>query len=152
MTTKHPYLKEILKTTTKVALIAGATYFFAAPFVWGLTATVLNAMTAAEVAEIATLCAGGYVAVKTAIKDIFTMRERVQKQQREEHVDERLDKLEKEQKKGRPQKVTAHSKEKKIQPKTTQKEVQPQKKSKWKINPFFLSRIKQRLREHDRAA
>lgn len=148
MKTKHPYLKEILKTVGKVALIAGATYFCAAPFVWGLTATVLNAMTAAEVAEIATLCVGGYIAAKTAIKDIFTMRERVQKQQREEYVDEQLAELRKGQKKNHPQKVT-HSRGKQIQPRIGQKQVQHNKGVKWKkLNPLFWKKAK----EYDRAA
>jgi len=148
MKTKHPYLKEILKTTAKVALIAAGTYFFAAPFAWGLTATVLNATTAAEVAELAVTCFGAYAAAKTAIKDIFTMRERVKKQQREEYVDEQLAELKKGLKKNHPQKAD-HTKGRQIQPKVFQEQVQPKKDLKWKkFNPFLWKKNK----EYDRAA
>lgn len=146
--TKHPYLKEILKTTAKVALIAAGTYFVAAPFVWGLTATVLNAAAVADAAEAVVLCLGGYEAVKTAIKDIFTMRERVKKKQREEYVDEQLNELNKKVEKGNLQEKTP-LKQKEVHPKTTQKERPTPKKIKWKkIKPLFWKRSK----EYDRAA
>ena len=142
--TKHPYLKEILKTTAKVALIAAGTYFVAAPFIADATAVFLNMFTAGTVAEIAVNCVGAYVAVKTLAKDIFTMRERVQKQQREEHVDKQLEELKNGLKKKRPPKAT-NSQKKQIQPKTTQKQAQTKKKM-W--NPLLWRKAK----EYDRAA
>ena len=98
------YLKEILKTTAKVILIAGVTYFFAAPFALGFTATLFNAMTAGQVAGAVVTCLGGYAAIKTAVKDALTMHERIEKKQREKHVDEELTGLKKEIKKLKPQK------------------------------------------------
>ena len=146
MKTKHPYLKEILKTTAKVALIAGATVV-ATPYVFGFAAGLFNMMVAGYVAGYATAGIGAYAAIKTAVKDALTMRERVKKQQREEHVDEQLAELKEEVKKIRPQKVAAHTKGKKIQPKVAKE--QPKKKFKGiKFNPLFWKKAK----EYDRAA
>ena len=144
------YLKEILKTTAKVTLIAGGTYFFAAPFALGLTATLLNAMTAGEIAAGVVTCLGGYAAIKTAVKDVLTMRERVEKKQREEHVDKELGELKEGLKKITPKK-TEKTNGKQIQHETTQEQEPPQKKKrKWrKINPLFWRRTK---KEYDRAA
>ena len=143
---KTGYLKEILKTTAKVALIAGATYFLAAPFALGVTATLLNTIYAGQIAEAAVLCLGGYAAVKTAVKDISTMKERVEKQKREEHVDEQLEELKKDVKKVTPKKtvyMNTNGKETKIHRNPDQKKTMIR-----KINPFYWKHTK----EHNRAA
>ena len=140
------YLKEILKTTVKVAAIGAVTYL-AAPFALGFVATMLNAMVAGEVAAAAVMGVGAYTAFKVASKDILTMSERIEKKEREEHVDEQLTDLKKELKKVQPKKAT-HTEEKEVEPKTVQKRIQPKKKGKWKINPF----LRKRAREYERAA
>ena len=151
--TKHPYLKEILKTTAKVALIVGGTYFFVAPFIAGATAVFLNMLTAGTVAEIAVDCAGAYIAVKTLAKDVSTMRERVKKQQREERVDEELEELKKlraaQTKTTRPKQKEIGAKIKGQQELSKEKEpLTPHPKKRLKINPLFFLKKKR----YDRAA
>ena len=77
--TKHPYLKEILKTIAKVALIGGIT-LVAMPYTFGFAAGLFNLMAAGYIAGAATGLAGAYTAVKLAIKDAMTIRERIKKQ------------------------------------------------------------------------
>ncbi|MGN0919895.1 MAG: hypothetical protein ACI4OR_03985 [Alphaproteobacteria bacterium] len=145
MKTKHPYLKEILKTTAKVALIAGATAVLT-PYAFGLAAGFFNMMVAGYAAGYAVAGIGTYQALKTAVKDTLQIRERVKKQQREEYVDEQLNEIKKELKKIQPQKMTL-SKEKEIQPEVSPEK--PKNKTKGiKGNPFLWKKAK----DYDRAA
>ena len=86
MKTKHPYLKEILKTTGKVALIAGLTAV-ATPYLFGFATGLFNMITAGYIAGALTLGAGTLIAAKTLIKDTVTMRERVEKKRQEERLE-----------------------------------------------------------------
>ena len=113
------YLKEILKTTAKVVLIGGAT-LIATPVVFGYVATFFNLMLPGCIAGGAVLCAGTYIAAKTFIKDVFAIRERVKKQQREEYVDGQLAEIKKELKKNKKTKAKAQ-KQAKTMTRTTQK-------------------------------
>ena len=131
------YLNEALKTTAKVAVIGAVTYL-AAPFALGFVATMLNAMVAGEVAAAAVMGIGTYAAIKTATKDILTMSERVEKKEREEHVDEQLNEFKKEMKKIQPKKATHTQERKKVQPR----------KIKRKANPF----LRKKTKEYERAA
>ena len=131
------YLNEALKTTAKVAVIGAVTYL-AAPFALGFVATMLNAMVAGEVAAAAVMGVGAYTAFKVASKDILTMSERVEKKEREEHVDEQLTELKKEVKKIQPKKAARTQEKKKVQPK----------KIKRKVNPF----LRKKAKEYERAA
>ena len=132
-----------------MTLIAGGTYFLAAPFALGMVATVANAITAGEIAAAVVTCLGGYAAIRTAVKDIFTMRERIEKKQREKHVDEELAELKKGLKQVTRQR-TGRTKGKQARRETTQEQVTPQKKKiKGKrISPLFWKRAK----EYNRAA
>lgn len=141
------YFKEILKTTAKVTLIAGATYFFAAPFALGFTATLFNAMTAGQIAGAIVTCLGGYAALKTGINDIVTMKERVDKKQREKHVDKELNDLKKGIKKITPKKNVPVV-ENRNQHKADQKTAPKKKMHLRKFNPFFWKKTK----EYQRAA
>ena len=145
MKTKHPYLKEILKTTAKVALIAGATVV-ATPYVFGFAAGLFNLMAAGYVAGYTVAGLGTYAGIKTLVKDIFTMKKRVEKKQREEYVDEQLAELKKGQKKDHPQKV-ARIKEKQSQREEVQRQINAKIKEK-KFNPLFWKKTK----EYDRVA
>ena len=145
MTTKYPYLKEILKTTAKVALIAGATVV-ATPYAFGFAAGLFNLMAAGYVAGYAVAGAGTYLGIKTLVKDIFTIRKHVKEQQREEYLDEQLAKLKKGQKKDHLQRAD-RTKEKQNQKEDIQKPINT--KIKWKkFNPLFWKKAK----EYDRAA
>ena len=145
--TKHPYLKDILKTVGKVALIAGVTAI-ATPYLFGFAAGLFNAMFMGYVAGYATAGFGAYTAVKTACKDILTMRERVKKQQQEEHVNQKLEELTT--KLNKFESKTTRPKEKQIQPNVKVVQQQPDKKIKWKPKwkPLFWRRAKQ----YDKAA
>ena len=92
--TKHPYLKEILKTTTKVALIVGATAV-ATPYAFGFLAGFTNLLPAGYAAGVLTAGIGAYTAIKTALTDAFTMRARVKQKQREEYINAQLEELRK---------------------------------------------------------
>ena len=101
---KTGYFKEILKTTAKVALIAGVTAV-AAPYAFGFAVGFFNLMAAGYVAGAAVTAIGAVSAVKTLVKDVTTMRERVKKQQREEYVDEKLEELNKNIKRMQPNRL-----------------------------------------------
>ena len=92
-TTKHPYLKEILKTTAKVGLLAGAAVL-ATPYVFGFAAGLLNLLAAGYVAGGMVAGIGTWVTLKTLVKDMITLRPRVQQKLREERIDTRLGRLE----------------------------------------------------------
>lgn len=92
-TTKHPYLKEILKTTAKVGLLAGATVL-ATPYVFGFAAGLLNLLAAGYVAGGMVAGIGTWATLKTLVKDMITLRPRVQQKLREERIDTRLERLE----------------------------------------------------------
>jgi len=97
---KHPYLKEALKTTAKVALITGVT-LVATPYVFGFATGLFNLMAAGYIAGGVTLGAGTLMAAKTLVTDIITMRKRVQKQQQEEWTRVHVERLREELKKLR---------------------------------------------------
>ena len=144
--TKHPYLKQILKTTAKIALIGGITVV-AMPYTFGFAAGLFNLMAAGYVAGTATGLAGAYTALKVASKDIVTMHERVKKLQREEHIDEQLEKLDKEIKKIQPKIVPQQGQQ--IQPQVNTIQEPAKKTTKWKkINPLFWKKA----RTYDKAA
>ena len=91
-TTKHPYLKDILKTTAKTALWLGVTAV-ATPYAVGFVAGLTNILTAGYVAGGMTVALGFYKSVKTWVTGIASMRQRVAQQERDEHQQEQLAKL-----------------------------------------------------------
>ena len=93
MKQKYPYLKQILKTVAKTALLAGATLILT-PYTFGFAAGLTNTLAAGYVAGIATLGFGAFKTIKTFVNDVATMGERVKAQQREDYIDSRFEKIE----------------------------------------------------------
>ena len=152
--TKHPYLKEILKTTAKVALIAGVT-LVAAPAAFGFAAGFFNMMLAGQIAGGVTLGVGALITAKTLIKDIVTMHGRVKKQQQEEQMQERLSRLQEELEKLREEHKRSAERQ---APKELEQKPDPERTTKIaghkrpKINLDFLRRLVRDKREGRRAA
>lgn len=92
--TKHPYLKEILKTTAKVALMAAGT-LVAIPCAFGFFGRLFNIMAVGSIAGWITLGVGTLLTARTLIKDIVTMRKRVEKQRQEERLERLREELQK---------------------------------------------------------
>ena len=142
--TKHPYLKDILKTTAKVALIAGVT-LVATPYTFGFAAGLINSIWAGYAAGAVTFGLGAWCTGKTLFKDIVTMRGRVKKQQQEEELQARLQAIEEKLEKLQVKEINLPEKE-------SQEEVKvPQRKKplrRGKFNPMHW----RRFRQYDRAA
>ncbi len=91
-TTKHPYLKEILKTTAKVALLAGATVALGA-FAFEFGAVYFNTLLAGYLAGGVVATVGTYSTIKTLIKNLTALPKRVAKQKEEEQLNQRFEKI-----------------------------------------------------------
>lgn len=143
-TTRY-YLKDILKTTGKVALLAGVTAV-ATPYAFGFAAGFFNSMFAGYIVGGSVLGIGAWKTVKTLAKDVISIRSRVKKKQEEEELKEHLKEVREAVKEIKAKK--AHQKDTEKQPEVIEEQEVAPKTKKRKINPFLWKRGER----YDRAA
>ncbi len=90
--TKYPYLKEILKTVGKAALWTGVT-LAAGAFTFEFAAVYVNLLAAGYIAGGAVTAIGAFATLRSFIKNVATMRQRVEAQKEKEAVQEQFQQM-----------------------------------------------------------